>query len=158
MNYWLLKTEPSVFSFDDLLQAPNRTTCWEGVRNYQARNLLRDSLKKDDCCLIYYSNIDEPQIAGIAEVAREGYLDTTALDKTSRYFDEKAAAKGASPWYMVDVRATHRFESPITRTQLKSEKALSKMVVLQKGSRLSVQPVTEAEFKCILTLGTPKRL
>jgi predicted RNA-binding protein with PUA-like domain len=154
MKYWLMKTEPGVFSFDDLVKA--KTTCWEGVRNYQARNLMRDEFKKGDLALIYHSSVDEPAVMGIAEVAREGYTDLTALDPKSKYFDEKAKAKGESPWVMVDVKARERMTVPVTREMLKAQTSLKNMMVLQKGARLSVQPVTAAEFETIRKLGKPK--
>ncbi len=156
MKYWLMKTEPSVFSFEDLTLAPKRTTGWEGVRNYQARNLMRDEMKLGDRCLIYHSNLEMPVVAGVAEVVREGYPDETALNKKSEYYDDKAAAKGESPWIKVDVKATHIFTSPVTRDQLKADKALAEMMVLRKGARLSVQPVTKKEFDRILGLGKAK--
>lgn len=158
MNYWLMKTEPSVFSFDDLVKAPKRTTHWEGVRNYQARNIMRDQMKVGDRAFIYHSGIDEPCIAGVAEIVREGYPDDSALDRKSKYYDPDAAKKGASPWALVDVKAIERFATPVGRTQLKNEAALKDMMVLKKGARLSVQPVTAAEFKKILALGKPTKL
>lgn len=156
MRYWLMKTEPDVFSFDDLVKNPKRTTSWEGVRNYQARNLMRDDFKLKDRAFIYHSGIDEPCIAGVAEVVREGYPDQTALDPKSKYYDEDAAKKKETPWVMVDVKATHRFKTPVTRDMLKAEKKLQSMMVLKKGARLSVQPVTKDEFEIILKLGKPE--
>jgi predicted RNA-binding protein with PUA-like domain len=155
---WLMKSEPETFSFEDLVRSPGRTTHWEGVRNYQARNLLRDEIKKGDRVFFYHSNTEEPAVAGIAQVVKEGYPDPFALDPKSPYFDEKAKAKGESPWSMVDVKATHRMETPVTLAQMRGEKALAKMVLLKKGSRLSVQPVTEAEFEVICRLGNPRKL
>jgi len=152
MNYWLMKTEPGVFSFDNLTKCKNRTTGWEGVRNYQARNLMRDSFKKGDRAFIYHSGIDEPAIVGIAEIVREGYADVSALDKKNKYYDEKAGKSGVSPWIQVDVKATHRIEPAVTREMLKATSALKDMMVLKKGARLSVQPVTKAEFDAVLKL------
>lgn len=157
-RYWLMKTEPETFSFDDLVKAPKRTASWEGVRNYQARNFMRDTFKLDDEVLIYHSNIDEPGAFGIAVVAREGYTDPTALDPKSEYFDEKAKKKGESPWIMVDVKALARLERPVTRAQMKQTPALKAMMVLQRGARLSVQPVTSDEFKTICRLGGVRKL
>ena len=153
-----MKTEPSVFSFDDLVKAPTRTTHWEGVRNYQARNLLRDDFKVGDRALIYHSNTQEPGVVGIAEVVRAGYPDLTALDPKSDYFDKKAKVKGESPWIMVDLKACERLGEPVTRDILKAQKSLQDMMVLKKGSRLSVQPVTEKEFETIRNLGKAKPL
>ena len=150
MRHWLMKTEPTVFSFDDLMKAPGRKTHWEGVRNYQARNLMRDEFRRSDRVLIYHSNTEEPAVVGLAEVAREGYPDTTALDPRSKYFDPKA--KGESPWIMVDIRAVAPL-TPITRDMLRANRATSGMMVLKRGARLSVQPVTEREFREICRLG-----
>ena len=152
-----MKSEPEVFSFDDLIKAPKRTTHWEGVRNYQARNLMRDEFKKGDGVLFYHSNADVTGIAGVAEVVREAYPDAAAQDRKSAYFDE-ITLKKENPWVVVDVRATHRFAQVVTRDMLRAEPALADMMVLKKGARLSVQPVTAAEFKKILALGGAKPL
>jgi predicted RNA-binding protein with PUA-like domain len=157
-NYWLMKSEPSVFSFEDLVKAPARTTPWEGVRNYQARNLMRDEFRRGDRVLFYHSGVDEPAVVGIAEVVREGYPDPTALDSRSHYFDEAAKAKGESPWIMVDVKALERLREPVTRDRLKAEPSLKNMMVLRKGARLSVQPVTAAEFEIVRKLGRPDKI
>jgi predicted RNA-binding protein with PUA-like domain len=154
-RYWLMKTEPSVFSFEDLVKAKHRTTHWEGVRNYQARNLMRDDFKVGDQALIYHSGIEEPEIAGLAVVARAGYPDASALDPKSQYFDAAAKKKGTNPWILVDVTATHLLPNPVTRTVLKQHPQLSQMMVLKKGARLSVQPVTKAEFDFICQVGAP---
>ncbi|MSP19086.1 MAG: EVE domain-containing protein [Bdellovibrionales bacterium] len=154
-QFWLMKTEPNVFSFEDLVKAPNRTTCWEGVRNYQARNFMRDTFKNGDQVLIYHSNVAEPAVFGIALVVREGYPDLHALDPKSEYFDEAAKTKGISPWVMVDVKATHRFKNPVYREQLKKEPEVKTMMVLQRGARLSVQPVSNEHFDLIVKLGIP---
>jgi predicted RNA-binding protein with PUA-like domain len=153
MKYWLMKTEPEVFSFEDLIKAPRRTTHWEGVRNYQARNFMRDEFKLGDLVLIYHSNTEIPSIRGIAEVVREGYPDDSALNPRSEFFDESAKKKGVSPWVMVDVKATVRFSHPVSRPQMQGLHAFSKMMLLKKGSRLSIQPVTAAEFREINKLG-----
>lgn len=151
MNHWLLKSEADVFSFDDLLKAPKKTTCWDGVRNYQARNTLRDLMKKGDRCFYYHSNSEPTGIAGICEVVREGYPDHTAFDPKDDHFDEKS--KPESPtWIMVDVKAVQKFPRVITLAELKGVKGLEKMALLQKGSRLSVQPVTAKEWATICAL------
>lgn len=157
-HYWLMKTEPDVFSFEDLVKSPRRTTSWEGVRNYQARNFLRDTFKLGDEVLVYHSNSDDAGIYGLAEVVREGHPDLTALDPKSEYYDEKAAKKKESPWVLVDVRATARFAEPVTRPRLAAERDLEGIMVLQKGARLSVQPVSAEHFKIICKLGKPKVL
>jgi predicted RNA-binding protein with PUA-like domain len=150
-----MKTEPDVFSFEDLVKAPKRTTHWEGVRNYQARNFMRDEFKPGQKVFIYHSNTEEPAIVGIAEVVRGGYTDDAALDSKSDYYDEKAAKKGVSPWVMVDVKAIARMKTPVTRALLAAEKKLSKMLVLQRGARLSIQPVTADEFDLVTRIGNP---
>lgn len=147
-QYWLLKTEPSTFSFDDLWKAPGRTSFWDGVRNFQARNTLRDRMKKGDLVFIYHSSADPTGIAGIAEVAREGYPDATAFDAADSHYDPKS--KRESPtWFGVDVRAIEKVEPIITLEELRKTRGLEKMVLLQRGSRLSVQPVSAAEWSVI---------
>jgi len=150
VRYWLMKTEPDVFSFDDLLRAPKKTTSWEGVRNYQARNFMRDDFKVGDLVFIYHSNAgDETGIAGIAEVVKGAYGDQAAMNPKSPYFDEKSAKAGASRWVVVDVRAVRKFKTPVTLSQIKSTPGLERMAVVQKGQRLSVQPVTPQEWGII---------
>ena len=150
-RYWLLKTEPSTFSFDDLWAAPKQTTFWDGVRNFQARNTLRDQMKNGDFVFIYHSSTDPTGIVGIAEVAREGYPDPSAFDPKDSHYDPKSKRE-APTWFMIDVTALKRIEPIITLDELRRTKGLEKMVLLQKGSRLSVQPVSEAEWKVITAL------
>ena len=150
-RYWLLKSEPSTFSFDDLRKSPRRTTSWEGVRNYQARNLLRE-MKKGDEAIFYHSNADPPAAVGTVTIVREAYPDPDQFDRRSRYHDPKA--KPADPrWDMVDVRYGHPFERPVPLPELREQKGLSKMELLRKGSRLSVQPVTPAEWARVCAMG-----
>ena len=150
-QYWLLKTEPTTFSFDDLWRAPKRTTFWDGVRNFQARNTLRDRMKQGDLVFIYHSSTDPTGIVGIAEVAREGYPDETAFDPADSHFDPRS--KRESPtWFGVDVRAVERIDPIVTLEELRRTRGLEKMVLLQKGSRLSVQPVSAAEWTVIRAL------
>jgi len=151
MRHWLLKTEPQVFSFDDLLEAPRRTTGWGGVRNYQARNLLRDQLKKGDRAFIYHSNADPPHVAGEAEVVREGYPDPTQFDPRDDRFDPKSQAS-APRWFQVDVRALRKLPKPVALPLIRETKALAKMALIQRGQRLSVQEVSAAEYQAILAL------
>jgi predicted RNA-binding protein with PUA-like domain len=148
MNYWLLKTEPGTFSMNDLWNAPKRTTSWDGVRNYQARNMMRDQMKPGDLVFIYHSSADPTGIAGIAEVTRAGYPDGTAFDPDDSHFDPKSARDNPT-WYVVDVKAVKRFDRIVTLEELRGLKGLEKMVLLKKGSRLSVQPVSAAEWKII---------
>jgi predicted RNA-binding protein with PUA-like domain len=151
-NYWLVKSEPSVFSFDDLLAAPKKTTHWDGVRNFQARNTLRDKMKKGDLVFFYHSSADPTAVMGVAEVVKEGYPDATALDPKHDHFDEKSTEENPI-WYVVDLKAVEPFKRPVTLAELRSTKGLEKMVLLQRGSRLSVQPVDEKEWKIIHALG-----
>ena len=147
-QYWLFKSEPGTFSIDDLADSPGRTTCWEGVRNYQARNFLR-VMNRGDQGLFYHSNADPPAIVGIVKVVKAAYPDRYALDKKSRYFDPKSTP--TSPiWSMVDVRLIRKFEKPLSLEVLRMVKGLERMELLRKGSRLSVQPVREQEWKIIM--------
>ena len=151
MSYWLIKSEPEVFSFADLQAAAKKTTHWDGVRNYQARNTLRDAMKKGDRCFFYHSNAEPSGIAGICEVVREGYPDHTAFDKQDPHYDPKSTPD-APTWYMVDVKAVRAFPRLISLAELRAARALQRMVLLQKGSRLSVQPVTPKEWETICAL------
>jgi predicted RNA-binding protein with PUA-like domain len=147
-RYWLFKTEPSTFSFDDLWKAPARTVFWDGVRNFQARNMLRDQIGEGDLVFVYHSSSVPTGIAGIAEVVRAGYPDHTAFDPDDAHYDPKS--KRDSPtWYMVDIRAVKALPRLITLDELRQVKGLEKMVLLQKGSRLSIQPVSADEWEII---------
>jgi predicted RNA-binding protein with PUA-like domain len=150
MNHWLLKTEPSAFSFDDLLKAPRKTTGWGGVRNYQARNTLRDEMKKGDLALIYHSNADPSAVVGVAEIVREGYPDPTQFDAKDDHYDADSP-KDAPRWFQVDVKALHKLPRAISLEEIKGTKALQKMLLVQR-SRLSVQKVAKADFDAILRL------
>ncbi len=151
MNYWLFKSEPGCFSFDDLKARPNMAEHWDGVRNFQARNFLRDTIRKGDLVLFYHSNIPEPVIVGIAEVVREGYPDFTALDPEAEHFDPKASPDNPI-WYMVDVCYVEPLTRPVTLDQIKNNPLLAAMPLV-KRSRLSIQPVTAEEWRIILTMG-----
>ena len=153
-----MKSEADVFSFDDLVKAPHHTTHWEGVRNYQARNLMRDNFKLGDLVLFYHSNSEPTGIFGVCEIVKEAYPDAFALDPKSKYFDSDSKKRGVNPWVMVDVKAKFRFLEPITREELKKHSPLKDMMVLKKGSRLSVQPVTEKEFNYIFELAETKKV
>ena len=149
MNYWLMKSEPSSFSFDDLKQMPNQTEHWDGVRNYQARNFLRDEIKVGDGVLFYHSNCPEPAIVGLAKVVRNGYPDHTALDPREKHFDPKSTDEKPL-WFMVDVQYLCPLPQPLTRDDLRQHPLLSAMGVLRKGNRLSVQPVLAEEWQAVL--------
>lgn len=147
MNYWLMKCEPSAYSIDDLSR--DGKTQWEGVRNYQARNIMRDDMKVGDLVFFYHSNTDPPGIVGLCEVVREGYPDYFAWNEDSKYFDPRST-KEKPVWYMVDIVFKEKFNELISLEALKSFPELSDMRVTQKGSRLSVQPVNKAHFEFIL--------
>ena len=147
MNYWLMKSEPDECSIDDALKAPKKTVPWTGVRNYQARNFMRDGMKVGDGVLFYHSTCPEPGIAGIAEVASAAYPDATQFDKKSKYYD--AASKKDNPrWMHVEVRANQKTRL-IPLAELRDKKELENMVTLRRGNRLSITPVTEAEWNFI---------
>ena len=147
--YWLMKTEPRTYSWQDLLK--DKQTSWEGVRNYQARNFMRDEMKLGDPVFIYHSVVKPMAIMGVAEVVREAYPDHFAFDPAHKYFDRKSKPEKPS-WIMVDVKAKYGFEYPITLEHLKTVPGLEEMMLLQKGSRLSIQPVKEQEWNIILSL------
>ena len=151
-RYWLVKSEPDAFSFDDLVASPNRTSGWEGVRNYQARNTMRDDMKRGDLVFFYHSSCDPTAIVGVAEVAREAYPDPTAFDAKDSHYDPKSRPD-APTWMMVDLRAVEPLRRPVTLAELRATKGLERMVLLQKGSRLSVQPVTAQEWEIIYAMG-----
>lgn len=153
-----MKTEPDVFSFEDLVRAPKKTTAWEGVRNYQARNFMRDTFRVGDHVFVYHSNSDAPGIYGTAIVVRTGYPDHTALDKSSKYFDPKSALIGESRWVMVDIQAKERFGKPMLLTEIKAIKELAEMLVAKRGQRLSIQPVQKFEWDFIYQRSSPTRV
>lgn len=152
MTCWLLKTEPDVFSIDDLLKAPKKTTGWNGVRNFQARNFLRDGMKKGDKVLIYHSNAEPSAVAGEAVVVREGYPDPTQFDPKDDGYD--AGSKPSAPrWFQVDVKGVRKLPHPVSLARIKATRGLAKMVLARPGSRLSVQPVEEHEYELVVKLG-----
>jgi predicted RNA-binding protein with PUA-like domain len=157
MAYWLFKSEAEVFSFDDLLAEKDRTTGWDGVRNYQARNFLRDSIKVGDGVLFYHSSADPPCIAGVARVVRAAHPDPTAFDPKSDYHDPKSDPADPT-WFQVSIKAVKAIDPPIDLPRLREIPELAGMELLRKGSRLSVQPVREAEWEAIMALagGKPK--
>jgi predicted RNA-binding protein with PUA-like domain len=153
MSYWLMKTEPSTFSIDDLAKAPKKTTGWDGVRNFQARNMLRDQMKKGDEAFLYYSSTDVPGIVGVMEITKEGYPDPTAFDRKHHHYDADSDPKNPR-WFMVDVKLKERFPRIITLAELRAHasKELAGMVLLRPGNRLSVTPVEAAHWKFIRSL------
>jgi predicted RNA-binding protein with PUA-like domain len=153
MKYWLMKTEPSTFGIDDLEAARNQTTSWEGVRNYQARNMLRDDMERSDLAFLYHSSCPEPGIAGIVEIVRAGYPDASAWNRRSEYYDAKSP-ENKPLWYAVDLRLKRRLRSVLSLTRLREhvDDELNGMWLLRAGNRLSITPVDAAHWKFILTL------
>lgn len=143
MQYWLMKTEPNVFSIDDL--KIKRKSGWDGVRNYQARNFMRDQMKKGDIVLIYHSSCEVPGIAGLGTVSKEAYPDPTQYDSKSPYFDPKSTIDNPR-WFMVEVEFKSKLQKLISLAELKNDPGLSSMIVLKKGSRLSITPITNLEY------------
>ena len=150
-RHWLLKSEPSSFSYADLLAAPKRTTCWDGVRNHQARNFMRDDMQVGDLAFLYHSSADPTGIAGVVEIVRAAYPDPTAFDPDDSHFDPKSRPD-APTWVMVDVRAVRAFDEVITLAELRAAPGLEGLEVLRRGSRLSVQPVSAEHWERILAL------
>ena len=148
-QYWLMKSEPDVYSIDDL--ETEKSAHWDGVRNYQARNFMRDQMGVGDLVLFYHSNAKPPGVAGVARVVKEGYPDHTAWDPKSKYFDPKSP-EDAPRWFMVDVRYVRKLKRTVTLRELKHHEPLSGMRLLQRGNRLSIMPVTEEEWNYILEL------
>ena len=149
-GYWLMKSEPSTFSIDDLKRSPDQTTYWDGVRNYQARNFMR-SMAVGDQVLFYHSNADPPAVVGIAKVVKTAYPDSTQFNRKDKHYDPKSNPSRPL-WDMVDIKYVRTFSRPLTLDELRRESALKGMVLLQKGSRLSVQPVSRLEWKHIMNL------
>lgn len=150
MNCWLMKSEPDTFSIDDLAARPDRREHWDGVRNYQARNFMRE-MKKGDRILFYHSSCPEPGVAGVARVVKEAYPDFTALDPESRYFDPKSDPDNPR-WFMVDIQWVRKFKRVVTLAELKQNPALNGMQLLKRGNRLSVMPVDKVDFDTILAM------
>ena len=149
-RYWLMKCEPSAYSIDDL--ARDGDTCWEGVRNFQARNFMRDDMRVGDGVLFYASNANPSGVSGLATIAKTGYPDHYAWKTGHKYFDARST-KAAPVWVMVDLAFVERFATTVPLATLKTTKGLEHMKVTQKGSRLSVQPVTKAEYDVVVRLG-----
>jgi predicted RNA-binding protein with PUA-like domain len=155
MAYWLFKTEPKVYSFKDLQAEPDQTTGWDGVRNFQARNFLRDQVKVGDEVFFYHSNAEPPCIVGIAEVVRAGHPDPSAFDAESDHYDPKSDTDNPT-WYQVSIRAVRAIDPPLGLPSLAAVPGLAGMELLRKGSRLSIQPVTKEEWDAIRKLARLK--
>jgi len=149
-KHWLIKSEPDVFSIDDL--AKSKTTHWDGVRNYQARNFIRDEMKIGDKVIFYHSNAEPPAAVGICEIVKEAYPDFSAFDPEDSHYDPKSK-KDSPTWFMVDVKFVKKFSAPVSITEIKANKKLQKMNLVQRGNRLSVMPVTKDEFHEIVRMG-----
>ncbi len=151
MNYWLMKSEPDTFGIDDLFKRPAQTEHWDGVRNYQARNMMRDDMKIGDQVFFYHSNCDEPGIVGIMQVARESYPDFTAFDPDDKHFDPKSNPDKPT-WYMVDVKFVRKLSRNISLRELKLKTELADLALLRRGNRLSIMPVNAEQWAFILSL------
>ncbi len=154
-KYWLIKSEPEAFSLDDLKKSKNQTTYWDGVRNYQARNYLRDEMKVGDGVLFYYSSTEPNAVVAACEVVKEGYPDHTQFDPESHHFFPSADPNNPT-WFMVDVKLAKEFKKPVTLQEIKSNPKLKNMKLVQKGNRLSVQPVAKDEWEEIVKMGNSK--
>lgn len=152
MNYWLMKSEPDVYGFEHLLAEPNQTGMWDGIRNYQARNFMRDSMKLGDKVLFYHSNTKPPGVVGVAEIVTEAYPDPTQFDPNEKYFDAKANPENPR-WVVVDIKAIRKLNSFVSLEMIKAEPELASMRLVQKGNRLSIMPLEKNEFEFILELG-----
>ncbi|MBC2604201.1 EVE domain-containing protein [Puniceicoccus vermicola] len=150
-NYWLMKSEPDAFSIEDLEKRENGTEPWDGIRNYQARNFMRDDMKIGDAVLFYHSNCKTPGVVGVAEIASEAYPDPTAFDSKSKYFDEKSDPENPR-WILVDVRFVDKLPRTVSLSEMKETAALKDMKILQRGNRLSITPVAKKEFDHILKM------
>jgi len=151
MQYWLMKSEPEEFSIDDLEKRPGQTEHWDGVRNYQARNMMRDEMKIGDLVFFYHSNCETPGIVGIAQIVREGYRDHTAFDPEDKHFDPSSDPENPR-WFMVDVQFVRKLRRPISLSELKVRPELEGLALVRRGNRLSIMPVDETQWNFILAL------
>lgn len=149
MNHWLMKSEPDTFGIDDLVQRPNQTEPWDGVRNYQARNFMRDEMKRGDRAFFYHSNCEIPAIVGIVEIASTAYPDATAFNPESKYYDPKSSPDNPR-WYLVDVKFVRRLKRPVTLQELKTCHELEEFPLVRRGNRLSIMPVSAEQWHFIL--------
>ena len=152
-RYWLFKSEPDVYGYDDLAAMPDATDHWDGVRNYQARNLMRDQMSVGDLGIFYHSNTKPPHAAGILEIVREAYPDHTSWDERAKYYDPKSSPENAR-WMMVDVKAVRPLERPVSLAEMKADPALAEMRLVQRGNRLSVFEIEAHEFEHVLHLAS----
>jgi len=151
MKYWLMKSEPDVFGINHLAKMPKKMEHWDGIRNYQVRNMMRDEMKKGDLAFFYHSNCKEPGIVGVVRIVKEAYPDFTAFDQSSKYYDPKSKPENPR-WLMVDVKFERKFKRTISLQELKTYKSLADMLILRRGNRLSITPVTKKQWDFILKL------
>ena len=152
-KYWLFKSEPTSYSFDDLLNEENQTAEWDGVRNYQVRNFMRDEMTEGDAVLFYHSSTNPTAVVGTATIVGEAYPDVTAWDPQAKYYDPKSSPDNPA-WLVVDIKVDREFGRPVTLAEIKNNPALADMFLVRRGMRLSVQPVTQAEYEEIVSLGS----
>ncbi len=148
-NFWIFKSEPEVYSIDDIKR--DQWTYWDGVRNYEARNFLRDKVKKGDIVLFYHSNCEEPGVYGICEVIKEGYPDFTQFDSSNKHFDPRSKKENPT-WFMVDIKFLKKLKKPVTLEEMKKNSRLKNMRLIRKGNRLSILPITKEEYEEILKM------
>ena len=152
-KYWLMKSEPDTFSIDDLAKSKNKKTYWDGVRNYQARNFMRDDMKKGDKVIFYHSNTTPPGAAGICEIVKEAYPDFTAFDPEDNHYDPKSKEDNPT-WFMVDIKFLEKFKREVPLEEIKENPKLKDMKLVQRGNRLSVMPITKGEFNELKKMGS----
>ena len=152
-NYWLFKSEPTAYSFADLMAEPDRTAEWDGVRNYQVRNFMRDDMKVGDGILFYHSSAKPLAVVGLARIVGEAYPDTTAFDPSEKHYDPKSDPSNPA-WLMVDIQGERALDQPVTLQEIKDNPNLQNMLLARKGMRLSIQPVTEEEWQEVVAMGT----
>ena len=151
MKYWLMKSEPDAYSIEDLAAQKKKTDHWDGIRNYQARNFIRDDMATSDLAFFYHSNCESPAVVGIIKIVSSAYPDHTAFDPTEKYYDSKSDPDNPR-WFMIDVQLVKRFRNKVTLVEIRSESKLKNMKLVQKGNRLSILPLTEREWKHILMM------
>ena len=151
MKYWLMKSEPDAYSIEDLAAQKKKTDHWDGIRNYQARNFIRDDMATRDLAFFYHSNCESPAVVGIIKIVSSAYPDHTAFDPTEKYYDPKSDPDNPR-WFMIDVQLVKRFRNKVTLVEIRSESKLKNMKLVQKGNRLSILPLTEREWKHILMM------
>lgn len=151
MQYWLIKSEPGTYSIDDLASEPKQTTYWEGVRNFQARNMMRDRMRQGEKAIFYHSSCKPPGAVGIVEIVKEAYPDDDAFDPQSEYYDPKSTPDNPR-WYRIDIKLVNKFPRMVTLDELKARDELADMALVKKGNRLSIMPVTAEQWEVIMAM------